>query len=208
MNDLFKLDFLTETNYVRVLIGIFLLFICCLIIEKIYNKYIISNDNKVLFTKHMFSFVISMFLIVTVIKSSIALSLGLVGALSIIRFRTAIKEPGQLITLLVLTSLAISFAAEKEILGILITIIFSIHSIFKNNSQIENYDTTNKILRVSFSSEIGSIDKNFINSNFTRFYKDTNNIFYLEFDINEMDDINKINNSLKSKKGYIGYEVF
>lgn len=208
MNDLFKLDFLTETNYIRVLIGIFLLFICCLIIEKIYNKYIISNDNKVLFTKHMFSFVISMFLIVTVIKSSIALSLGLVGALSIIRFRTAIKEPGQLITLLVLTSLAISFAAEKEILGILITIIFSIHSIFKNNSQIENYDTTNKILRVSFSSEIGSIDKNFINSNFTRFYKDTNNIFHLEFDINEMDDINKINNSLKSKKGYIGYEVF
>ena len=65
----------------------------------------------------MFPFVIAIFFIVSVIKSSIALSLGLVGALSIIRFRTAIKEPGQLITLLILTSLSISVAAEKEFLG-------------------------------------------------------------------------------------------
>ena len=32
-------------------------------------------------------------LIITVVKSSLALSLGLVGALSIVRFRTPIKEP-------------------------------------------------------------------------------------------------------------------
>ena len=32
-------------------------------------------------------------LIITVVKSSIALSLGLVGALSIVRFRTPVKEP-------------------------------------------------------------------------------------------------------------------
>ena len=36
------------------------------------------------------------FLIITVVKSSLALSLGLVGALSIIRFRTPIKEPFEL----------------------------------------------------------------------------------------------------------------
>ena len=80
------------------------------------SKYIFSNDNKKVFSKNMFPFVLAMFLIVSVIKSSIALSLGLVGALSIIRFRTAIKEPGQLINLLILTSLSISLAAEKEIL--------------------------------------------------------------------------------------------
>ena len=38
----------------------------------------------------------TMILIITVIKTSIALSLGLVGALSIIRFRTPIKEPEEL----------------------------------------------------------------------------------------------------------------
>ena len=36
----------------------------------------------------------TMILIITVIKTSIALSLGLVGALSIIRFRTPIKRAG------------------------------------------------------------------------------------------------------------------
>ena len=35
-------------------------------------------------------------LIITVVKSSLALSLGLVGALSIVRFRTPIKEPEEL----------------------------------------------------------------------------------------------------------------
>ena len=35
-------------------------------------------------------------LIISIVKSSLALSLGLVGALSIIRFRAAIKEPEEL----------------------------------------------------------------------------------------------------------------
>ncbi|RMD85490.1 MAG: DUF4956 domain-containing protein, partial [Candidatus Dadabacteria bacterium] len=35
-------------------------------------------------------------LVITVVKSSLALSLGLVGALSIVRFRTPIKEPEEL----------------------------------------------------------------------------------------------------------------
>jgi len=32
----------------------------------------------------------------TVVESSLALTLGLVGALSIVRFRTAVKEPEEL----------------------------------------------------------------------------------------------------------------
>ena len=36
------------------------------------------------------------FLIISIVKSSLALSLGLVGALSIVRFRTPIKEPEEL----------------------------------------------------------------------------------------------------------------
>ena len=43
----------------------------------------------------------NIFVIVITIKSSLVLSLGLVGALSIIRFRTAVKEPEQLVYYLV-----------------------------------------------------------------------------------------------------------
>ena len=41
---------------------------------------------------HLFRTIITT-LVITVIKFSLALSLGLVGALSIVRFRAAIKEP-------------------------------------------------------------------------------------------------------------------
>lgn len=118
MDELFKLNFLTDINYIRLFISLILLFLCSKAIEFTYNKYAYSNDNKVLFSKQMFPFLISMFLIVSVIKTSIALSLGLVGALSIIRFRTAVKEAGQLIVFFILTALSISMAAEKELLGI------------------------------------------------------------------------------------------
>lgn len=37
--------------------------------------------------------------VITVVKTSLALSLGLVGALSIVRFRAAIKEPEELVYL-------------------------------------------------------------------------------------------------------------
>ena len=39
------------------------------------------------------------FLVIVIVKSSLALSLGLVGALSIVRFRTPIKEPEELVYL-------------------------------------------------------------------------------------------------------------
>ena len=45
------------------------------------------------------------FLITSVISSNIALSLGMVGALSIIRFRTPVKNPFELVTYFVLITI-------------------------------------------------------------------------------------------------------
>ena len=67
------------------------------------NKSIIANIFPL--------FSVSIFLIVITIKSSIVLSLGLVGALSIIRFRTAIKEAEQIVYFLIFTGIAIATAA-------------------------------------------------------------------------------------------------
>ena len=53
-------------------------------------------SDRSLFSKNFIFISLTTMLIITIIKSSLALSLGLVGALSIIRFRTAIKEPEEL----------------------------------------------------------------------------------------------------------------
>ena len=61
-------------------------------------------------------------IVITIVKSSLALSLGLVGALSVIRFRTAVKEPYNLGFLLFAICIAISIGASQFIFTILISI--------------------------------------------------------------------------------------
>jgi hypothetical protein len=70
----------------------------------------------------------SMILIISIIKSSIALSLGLVGALSIVRFRTPVKEPEELLYLFVAIAVGIGLGANQIIATLIgfVTICFGI----------------------------------------------------------------------------------
>jgi len=54
-------------------------------------------------------------LIITVVKSSLALSLGLVGALSIVRFRTPIKEPEELAYLFIAIAMGLGLGADQVV---------------------------------------------------------------------------------------------
>jgi uncharacterized membrane protein YhiD involved in acid resistance len=54
-------------------------------------------------------------LIITVVKSSLALSLGLVGALSIVRFRTPIKEPEELAYLFIAIAMGLGLGADQRV---------------------------------------------------------------------------------------------
>jgi hypothetical protein len=54
-------------------------------------------------------------LIIMIIKSSIALSLGLVGALSIVRFRAAIKEPEELTYLFLCITAGVGYGANEYV---------------------------------------------------------------------------------------------
>lgn len=55
-------------------------------------------------------------LIIVLVKSSLALSLGLVGALSIVRFRAAIKEPEELSYLFICIAVGLGFGANQALL--------------------------------------------------------------------------------------------
>jgi hypothetical protein len=61
----------------------------------------------------------AMIIIISIIKSSIALSLGLVGALSIVRFRTPIKEPEELLYIFVAIAVGLGLGANQ----VLVTVI-------------------------------------------------------------------------------------
>jgi uncharacterized membrane protein YhiD involved in acid resistance len=57
--------------------------------------------------------VLTTVLVISVVKSSLALSLGLVGALSIVRFRTPIKEPEELAYLFMAIAVGLGLGADQ-----------------------------------------------------------------------------------------------
>ena len=83
------------------IINFLLTFLCSWTLSKVYKSYGTSISDRSLFSKNFIFISLTTMLIITIIKSSLALSLGLVGALSIIRFRTAIKEPEELMFLFI-----------------------------------------------------------------------------------------------------------
>jgi hypothetical protein len=88
------------------------------------------------------------FLVIIVVKSSLALSLGLVGALSIVRFRTPIKEPEELVYLFLAIAIGLGYAAGQ----ILITTIISLLILFivymwLSNRKIEKISEYNLVIK-------------------------------------------------------------
>ena len=103
-----------------------------LILKQVYIKYGSTLSNRRLFGNNFLMIAMTTMLIITVVKSSLALSLGLVGALSIIRFRAAIKEPEELAYLFLAISIGLGFGANQgNITFIALIIILSIIMISK-----------------------------------------------------------------------------
>lgn len=69
------------------------------------------------------------FLVIMVVKSSLALSLGLVGALSVIRFRTPIKEPEELVYLFLAIALGLGYGAGQTFVTsiVFVVVVLLIH---------------------------------------------------------------------------------
>ncbi len=65
------------------------------------------------------------FTITKVITGNIALSLGMIGALSIVRFRNPVKNPFELVIFFALVTIGISMAAKIEY-GIMLTVIINL----------------------------------------------------------------------------------
>ena len=83
-----------------------------LLIQLFYLKYSSTLSNKFEFSKNFVVLGITTAIVITIVKSSLALSLGLVGALSIVRFRAAIKEPEELVFLFLVIATGLGCGAD------------------------------------------------------------------------------------------------
>lgn len=142
-SDIFKNSFLEAVtpslNIFNILLSLGITFILGMFIYLVYKK----TFKGVLYSKsfNVSLVMISMItaLIIMAISSNVILSLGMVGALSIVRFRTAIKDPIDLIFMFWAISIGIVSGAGLYQLAILGSIIIGITmTVFTNLSTVES----------------------------------------------------------------------
>ncbi len=143
-----------EIDFGNFFIAILLSLILAYLVKFTYIKVGRALNDKDYFSDTFIPLAIITTLVITVIKFSLALSLGLVGALSIVRFRAAIKEPEELVYLFFIISIGLANGANQFLLSIIATIIILIflfvRNIYKNkNSNSGNFISDSNILNVT-----------------------------------------------------------
>ena len=137
-----------EINFLSFIIAIFLSMVLAFIVKLTYVKVGKALNDKEYFSDTFIPLAVVTTLVITVVKFSLALSLGLVGALSIVRFRAAIKEPEELVYLFFVIAIGLANGANQFLLAVVATILIvtflTVRRYFydsSSNSKILNSDS-------------------------------------------------------------------
>lgn len=163
MNDrwgLFQKFLITQEQQVSLndfLINAVVIIILAVILEFTYIHAARTISNRRQFAGTFLLIAFTTMLIISIVKSSLALSLGLVGALSIVRFRAAIKEPEELAYIFFAIALGLGLGANQTIVvlaafGIAMIILWGRYFI-KGSSKRQN-------LYLNVNAEKGHINLN------------------------------------------------
>ena len=205
------LEISNEIDIIYTLIALFLCIICSLILKIVYEEKSTSLSNKSQLSNIIPILSIATFLVISVVKSSLALSLGLVGALSIVRFRTPIKDPEELVYLFLAISLGLGFGSGQIIITIIIyfTIVLfiwfylsrkKINSSSDYNLIIESQDENQDLMENSeFIKNI--LSENFGSVIFVKYDKigEDKDIMIFKISLNNLEDVKNFQKKLKSK---------
>ena len=128
-----NLDFFVNNN-IQISINSFVLSlitaaVLSLLIQLFYIKFSSTLSNRIHFSKNFVILGTTTCIIIMIVKNSLALSLGLVGALSIVRFRAAIKEPEELVYLFLIIAIGLG-CGSGQIKIIVVGVLFSLIIIF------------------------------------------------------------------------------
>ena len=112
-------EFSQSVNLTEFLLNMGVTAILCILLRLYYIRFANAVSNRARFASIFLLLGLSTMLIITIVKSSIALSLGLVGALSIVRFRAAIKDPEELTYLFLVIGIGLAAGANQPLIALL-----------------------------------------------------------------------------------------
>jgi hypothetical protein len=195
------------TNPVQISLG-YLVFslvavaILSLILRKIYVKYGTSLSNRKSFSGNFMLLSTTTTLIIMVVKSSLALSLGLVGALSIVRFRAAIKEPEELAYLFLCIAIGLGFGAGQVMVTVVSFVVISLiiwaRHFLKKAEEHQNLYLTVSGGGISLKEVVEVLKKNAISVHLKRFDQSKGNDLDASFlvDFKNLESLEKIRKEL------------
>ena len=147
-----------QIDFGNFFVAIILSLILSFLVKLTYLKVGRALNDKDYFSDTFIPLAIITTLVITVIKFSLALSLGLVGALSIVRFRAAIKEPEELVYLFFIISIGLANGANQFLLSTISTLII-IFFLF-----LRNFYQSKKSKDFKFNSDSNILSINIINN--------------------------------------------
>lgn len=128
-SDIFKKSFLEEAGRLTLddfILGMLAAFLCGMIVYTIYRRFykgVVYNNNfniLLVMTSLVTCFVVN------VISSNVVLSLGMVGALSIVRYRAAIKDPLDVGFLFWTVAIGVTCGAGLYLISIMATLFIAL----------------------------------------------------------------------------------
>ncbi len=190
---------------------------------RIYIRYADSLSNRNYFARNFLIIAMTTMLIITIVKASLALSLGLVGALSIVRFRAAIKEPEELGYLFLSIAIGLGLGANQGIITavafiLIVTILIIRKKVSKKSINSQNLYLTiysHNPEKIELRQVIDTVKNNCATVNLKRFDETKESLevsFFVEFsDVEQLnktkDELYKANEDVKisfvDNKGFI-----
>ncbi len=131
MNEIFKKSFLegyasADINYVSVITALVVTLVIGMYIFMIYRILTRKTFYSKTFNISLVGVALITAAIIVTIQSSVVVSLGMVGALSIVRFRTAIKDPMDLVFLFWSISVGIICGAGYALFAVLLSVVVTV----------------------------------------------------------------------------------
>lgn len=157
-----------EISYGEFIFNLCVAFVLAHLVRAVYVRFGQSLSNRKRFGNNFPMLALTTMLIITIVKSSLALSLGLVGALSIVRFRAAVKDPEELAYLFLTIAVGLGLGASQTVITVIGTAVVLVSVFIRYAFHARTEENRNIFLTIA-----GDGDAKFTLPEVTKILKDT-----------------------------------
>ena len=206
-----------ESDYVIVIISLIFCILASFLLMYVYKYKSNSLSSKIQIAPIIPLLSTITFLVILIVKSSLALSLGLVGALSVIRFRTPVKEPEDLAFLFLSIGIGIGYGATQIYLTtiVFLTITIIIWFFFLSKTKILKMILilslrVNHKIKIKFLLKLKKMLKEFsVQATFVKLEQDNDKfVLYFRVSFQNVRNINIMTQELNKKLNDVQFSIY